>query len=79
MSEAVQLVKSQPVEEEEAKVDAQGVQPSVAVRLIKSNSAKYNSSVSKTDKRLGGKSEVRFERTKRRRTPNSDGENPGDA
>ena len=42
VSEAVQLVKSQPVEEEEAKVDAQGVQPSVAVRLIKSNSAEQS-------------------------------------
>ena len=39
VSEAVQLAKSQPVEEEEAKIDAQGVQPSVAVRFSKSNSA----------------------------------------
>ena len=39
VSEAVQLVKSQPVEEEEAKVDAQGVQQTVAIRLSKSNSA----------------------------------------
>ena len=33
VSEAVQLAKSQPAAEEEAKVNAQGVQPSVAVRL----------------------------------------------
>ena len=33
VSEAVQLAKSQPAEEEEAEVNAQGVQPSVAVRL----------------------------------------------
>ena len=39
VSEAVQLAKSQPAAEEEAKVDAHGVQPSVAVRLSKSNSA----------------------------------------
>ena len=35
VSEAVQLAKSQPAEEEEAEVNAQGVQPSVAVRLSK--------------------------------------------
>ena len=39
VSETVQLAKSQPASEEEAKVDAQVVQPSVAVRLSKSNSA----------------------------------------
>ena len=39
VSEAVKLAKSQPVAEEGATVDAQGVQPSVAVRLNKSNSA----------------------------------------
>ena len=39
MSEAVQLATSQPVAEEGAKVDAQGVQQSVAIRLSKSNSA----------------------------------------
>ena len=39
VSEAVQKAKSQPVAEERAKIDAQGVQPSVAVRLSKSNSA----------------------------------------
>ena len=39
VSEAVQLAKSQPLAEEGAKVDAQGVQPSVAVRLSKSNLA----------------------------------------
>ena len=39
VSEAVQLAKSQPAAEEEAKVDAQGVQPSVAVRLSKWTSA----------------------------------------
>ena len=39
VSEAVKLAKSQPAAEEGAKVDAQGVQPSVAVRLSKSNSA----------------------------------------
>ena len=37
VSEAVQLAKSQPVSEKGAKIDAQGVQPSVAVRLSKSN------------------------------------------
>ena len=42
VSEAVQLAKSQPVEENETKVDAQGVQPSVAVRLSKSNSVERN-------------------------------------
>ena len=39
VSEALQLAKSQPAAEEEAKVDAQGVQPSVATRLSRSNSA----------------------------------------
>ena len=38
VSEAVQKAKSQPVAEEGAKIDAQWVQPSVAVRLSKSNS-----------------------------------------
>ena len=33
------MAKSQPAEEQEAEVNAQGVQPSVAVRLSKSNSA----------------------------------------
>ena len=37
--EAVQLATSQPAAVEEAEVNAQWVQPSVAVRLIKSNSA----------------------------------------
>ena len=39
VSEAVQLAKSQPAEEEEAEVNAQGVQPSVPVTLSRSNSA----------------------------------------
>ena len=39
MSEAVRLANSQPAEKEEAEVNAQGLQPSVAVRLSKSNSA----------------------------------------
>ena len=39
VSEAVQLAQSQPVAEEGAKVDAQGIQQSVAIRLSTSNSA----------------------------------------
>ena len=40
VSETVQLAKSQPVAEEEENGDTQGEQPSLAVRLSKSNSAK---------------------------------------